>query len=842
MGAPFDRDTPTHGACRGQRQGRTDAMSWVEPQPSGDDLRATVAWTRRWRDRHRWSQERLAEALGYDVSYLAKIEQGRRRPTEQFVARLADVTETPTADILGLAGRPSAGARLPAQDGPLLGRGREVDEVSHLVIAGTHLVSLVGVPGIGKSSLAIEVASGLGDRLGDGASFVAVGEASDSASFGSAVVHGLGLVEWGGRDSGTILVEALRHRELLLVIDHVRCLPGARALVRRLLDGCPGVHVLVTGRAALGLAGEAEYLVRPLALPDPARDSVDEALSSPAVKVFVAARRRVQPDFVLDEGTMSSVVDVCARLQGHPLAISLAASATSLSAGDLAVALGGILERPTNDDCDRPLERCLGAVLDLTRDGLPCCERQLIECLGTFSAGCSLGAVEAVCSAAPGDVLAGLAGLERKNVIVATVTAEGDSRFTCMEVLRHRTVERLGTAASRHALMDRHCRYYVDLATEAEPAMTGGAGQVGCLRRLEIDHANLAAAFRWALAHRPERALRLGAALWRFYSFGRVSEGLRLIGSAVQVGGGPSVDRIRCLSGLGVLARSQGDLRRAAALFGQAAALAAEDRLTLELAFSVLNQGILALGERAYRTARNRFHDALVLYEGCGDSRGIAHVHNCLGVVAHRLADRLGASEAFLAAVARFRALDDICSVAVNASNLGWTAEADGLPTEAHQWYQEALQIWEYAGDGHGRACAMADLGRLARLEGDLVQARVLVAKAIRTFDGLGDQPLAAACRLELEAIYAEWSRRHPARRLFSARPGRAGCDPSNCDDERNRYDASVNAMSDRSLREAPDPGAPAGDHTGAASLCLSRSDAVGLSVRVGLTESGRTV
>ncbi|MCA1843744.1 MAG: tetratricopeptide repeat protein, partial [Actinobacteria bacterium] len=263
--------------------------------------------------------------------------------------------------------------------------------------------------------------------------------------------------------------------------------------------------------------------------------------------------------------------------------------------------------------------------------------------------------------------------------------------------------------------------------------------------------------------------LRLGAALWRFYSLGRISEGRRLIGLAVQSSEGCPVDLARSLNGLGVLARSQGDLEVAAATFAEARRRAAAVGAAKELALAVLNEGIVAEAQGAYDIARVHFHKAMAVSREVGDSRGIGHALNCLGVISLRFEDRLAASERFLAAIGRFRALNDSCSVAITATNLGWIAETDGELAEARQWYEETLQIWKDAGDEHGRAQALADLGRLARRVRDFSRARPLLEEALGALYRLGDRRMSAACLLELAGISLERNRRDLAGRLLGA-------------------------------------------------------------------------
>ncbi|MDQ4097199.1 MAG: tetratricopeptide repeat protein [Actinomycetota bacterium] len=747
-------------------------MTVPEPIDGGEGLAGLGLWVREWRHANRWTQEDLAEALGYDVSYVAKIERGRRRPTPQFVARVAEVTATPKQEVLTLARRPSARTRLPMPTTPLLGRAREVDEVTRLLEPPGRCVTLVGAPGIGKTSLALEVAWQMAESLRHGACFVPLGEVSDPASVSDAIIHQLGVAEQGSSDLDSLLVKILRHRNILLVLDNFEHVLGARHLIEGLVRRASCVRVLVTSREALGLEVETEYELATLPVPRPG-DCLDAAEDYAAVQMFVSKSRLARPTFVLDESNVASVVEICSRLDGLPLAISLTASASRiLSPADIAKSLRVRLELPTAAGSDPLARPRLCEALDWSWELLEPSHRRLLARLGVFVGGCSLAAAEAVCSKGDDDVLAGLAALESKSLIGATSSDEGDSRFTCLETVRRYALNKLSAEGQLGQMRDRHCSYFVAMASVGESKMLGGHDQASWLRNLESEHANLTAAFDWALARHPEKALRLAAALWRFYSMGRISEGRRLIAQSLSSTAGLPTDYIAALTGLGVLARAQGDLKVAGASFARARGLAIEGGYAPERALAVLNEGIVAEAQGAYDEAEAHFSEAAARYRATGDSRGFAHALNCLGVIALRRDDKGTATSSFLSALSRFRALNDRCSVAVTATNLGWMAETDGELGEARQWYEETLQIWEDVGDEHGRARAMASLGRLARHGREFARARTLLEQALRALHRLGDRRLAAACLLELADIAIERKHRDLAGRLVGAAEG----------------------------------------------------------------------
>ncbi len=742
------------------------------PEPA--DVEALGRWVREWRHTHRWTQERLAEALGYDVSYVAKIERGSRRPTAQFMTRLAAVAATPKDDLRRLSRRPSERFRLPVSEITLQGRDHDGAAVAELFRAGARCVTLVGAPGIGKTSLALEVAWQLAPDHRHGACFVPLAEVGDWRAVPAAVVHRLGFQEQGTRPVADLMVDSVRDQTLLLVLDNFEhVLAAADPVVERLLTETTGVRILVTSREALGLASEILYRVETLDFPDPSSATLDDAESYPAVRVFVDCSRAARPSFVLTEANRRPVAEICARLDGLPLAINLTAAASRiLSPSDIARSLRDRLELPADQSLPATLHGRLGSALDWSWELLEPSTRSLLAQLAVFVGGFSLAAAEAVCFD-HSDVLLGLTELESKCLVRATLSDEGDSRFTCLETVRRYAMVRLAERGELDELHHRHCAFFGDLAVTAEPMITGHRDQARWLRLLDEEYPNLTAAFTWALDHDPHRALAMASALSRFFSRRRLAEGRQWLRLALDRadGDGPAPAMARALTGLGLLARLQGDFEAAAQAVDEAHSLAAAHAPAADatLAAATLARGIVAEDRAEYDTAEHFFEEATALSVAIGDERGAGHGLNCLGVIALRRDDNELATGRFLDAMGRFRALDDPWSVAVSATNLGWIAETAGELSEAAVWYEECVQLRTLVGDEHGLARSEADLGRVARRRRDFPRARTRLEEALLSFHRLGDRRLAAACMLELADVAVERKRRDIAARLVGA-------------------------------------------------------------------------
>ncbi|MDQ4069545.1 MAG: tetratricopeptide repeat protein [Actinomycetota bacterium] len=638
-------------------------------------------------------------------------------------------------------------------------------------------MTLVGAPGIGKTTLALEVAWSVAEEYRDGACFVPLADVSEPDSVTAAVVQKLGLAEQGASDPEDVLIEAVRNRAMLLVLDNFEHVLTARPLVERLVLHAPRLRVLATSREALGVAGEHSYAVRPLAFPDPSGE-LEDVEGYPAVEVFVTRSRLVRPDFELTATNVRPVVEICSRLDGLPLAIAVTAAASKiLSPSDIVRSLGPRLELPADAATAALVVRRLTTALDWSWDLLQPSQQRLFARLGVFTGGYSLAAAEAVCGRDEDgeddeDILAVLGALESKSLVEAVPSRTGVSRFTSLETVRRYAEHRLRESGRLNELRERHCSYYVDLVDIAEPHLTGGGDQARCLSVLDEDYANLVAAFEWSLLERPTTALRLAATLWRFFFMRRISEGRRWLKAALEAAPGRSIDHVKALNGLSMLARHQGDLDLALDCVEQARVLAPELGAKSELALAILIQGTVADQRGAYDVAERCLEEATALYREIGEERGVGHGLNGLGVMALRRNDNQSATERFLEALNRFRALNDRWSVALTATNLGWVAEMEDELGEARDWYEESRQIREGIGDAYACAKSIADLGRVARRQENAALAAELLEQALHVFHRSGDRRLAAACLVELAAVAAQRRRRAMAARLLGAAEG----------------------------------------------------------------------
>ena len=731
------------------------------------------AWLKSRRLARRWTQDELARLLGYDVTYVRKMEWGERRPSEAFRVRLAQVLGLP-ASSLPDAEPQVRPRRLPAPSTALVGRDREVEHVLELFREGARLVTVLGAPGIGKTRLAIEVALRLEEALEAGACFVPLATVADPDGVVDAIAEALNLPRTGGAGSLERLLSGVQGQDMVLVLDNFEQLVGAAPLVGALLRDGPRLRVLVTSRQALGLAMETQFWVPPLALPTSATlPSVSELEHVAAVALFVSRARMVNPDFRLDEELALPVVEICRRLQGLPLAIELAAAtARLLPPPELLTRLGHGLDLPLASPSGAPAHQTtVRAAISWSYELLTPPERTLFARFAVFAHGCTFEALAAVCDVPSGGTggVGAAASLVGKSLLEPVPDARGGARVVALDAVRAFAFEQLELRGEVEEFQRRHAEYFAGLAEEAQQWLTG-PDLVHGLHVLEDEHANFRAAIQWALGNDPPLATRLAGALWRFWWIrGHLDEGRKALEAALAHGRGRSRVQVRALNGAGVLSRTQGFNLLAQGHLAEAATLARDIGDDEGLALALLNLGNLALHQSDLDTASSQLDEARRIYCQLGDQRGLGHVLNCLGMVQLDRGDLEGASASIQKSLELFHATRDIWSEAIASTNLGWVAYQQGQGRLARSLYEKSLAVYRSLGEGRGAANTLSNLGLAALSQGHPDKARALFQEALLTFARLGDQWGVAECLGELGVAAVELLDLELAAELFGA-------------------------------------------------------------------------
>ncbi len=474
---------------------------------------------------------------------------------------------------------------LPTELTSFIGRRDELAEVRRL-LAGSHLVTLTGVGGVGKTRLALRAAAGLARAFPDGVWLVRLDQLRQEALVAQAVAGTLGLQDRAGCSPAASLAEYLAERRLLLVLDNCEHLVGAVAkLADQLLRAAPDLRVLATSREALNIDGETVLPVPPvppLAVPEPGqRLTLAELGLFPAVVLFAQRAGQVMAGFAVSEANQAAVAGICHRLEGLPLALELAAAQTrALSAEQIDARLGDRLGLLTRGSRARPArQQTLRASIEWSHERCTEAEQLLWARVSVFAGGFELDAVEEICAdhrLTAGEMLRLLAALVDKSVLIAE-HSEGVARYRLPETLREYGQERLQQAGEYTLLRRRHRDWHEQLAARTD---TGSLSpQIAEWEaRLFRERANVRAAqdFCQAEPGEAEAGLRIAIHVWFYYYWiaGHLSEGRYRLGPALARVSEPTVWRARGLLLAGFLAVMSGDRGAAQPLVAEGADLA----------------------------------------------------------------------------------------------------------------------------------------------------------------------------------------------------------------------------------------------------------------------------
>jgi predicted ATPase/DNA-binding CsgD family transcriptional regulator len=593
----------------------------------------------------------------------------------------------------------------------LIGRDDSVAEALGLLRRDdVRLLTITGPGGIGKTRLALAVASAVAEQFADGVVFVSLQSVRDPGLVVGTIARALGLLDFEG-DLEQRLVAELDGRQLLLVADNFEQVVEAAPSLAAIVAASPTVKVAVTSRTRLRVAGEQELALGPLG-----REA--------AVRVFLERAREVRQDFRPGEADLAAIGEICDRLDCLPLAIELAAARVKLlSPTTMLTRLGHRLELLTAGARDAPARhRALRDTIGWSVELLDGRETNLFRRLSVFVGGCTLEAAEEVC----GGDLDTLGSLVDESL----VRADGE-RFAMLETIREYAGELLDSSAEAEDLRRAHAAQYLRLAEAAAPTLT----------TLESDHDNLRAALRFSLgAGDAATALQLCAVLWRFwFERGYLSEGRLWLDHALAASPEASPGRARALSGNGVLARYQGDYDRAEVLCREALELFRSLDDLRGVAEGTTGLALIRSARGDYSDAETRYREALSIYERLEDEAGIARALDrfALNLVITGEFDR--ARPLFERSIALFRRLGDSHGVALGLYGLSVT-RLPGAHLAALAQADEALDILRAVGDRRTFAKVLWNMADINADLGNTDAAASQFAESLTLFIEFGDR------------------------------------------------------------------------------------------------------
>jgi predicted ATPase/DNA-binding CsgD family transcriptional regulator len=617
---------------------------------------------------------------------------------------------------------------LPAALSTFVGRHHEMAAVAKL-LDGARLVTLVGGGGVGKTRLALQVASTAAELPDEGAWLVQLAPVDDPPLVAAAVAAALGVREQPGHPMLQALISYLSSRRLLLVLDNCEhVIDAAASLAEALLGACPGLRILATSRQALGVDGEAAWPVPPLSVPPTRKEGwgADGLTAYEAVRLFVERAKATEPSFEVSSAVTPAIAEICRRLDGMPLAIELAAARVGvLAPAEIAARLDDRFRLlSASNRTAAPRHQSLQAALEWSYDLLCEPERVLLARLSVFAGGFRLQAAEEVCTAddlQTEDVFHLLAGLVAKSLVVADTSGE-QARYRLLETIRHYGAGKLAAAGEAQALADRHAAHYTALAELAEPELTG-LHQGVWIERLEAEHPNLQAALGWSLTcGQPEQGLGLAGALGLFWVRSYLSEGRAWLDQALATNpdASPSL-RAKALWALGCLAGWADDY---------------------------------AAGIRVGK-------ESLALYQGVGDIRGMGRALQLVGSCT-LMVDPAKGRPLLRESVALARQTGDRWCLASSLGIFGLIESSQGDLAAARSALEESLALARDTQDQHNLLLALLGLGAVAFREGDHNSSETLLREGMAVGRELGNHRLASHCLIglaDLARLQGDYSR-----------------------------------------------------------------------------------
>ena len=664
-----------------------------------------------------------------DGRIVCRVDVGRARPGTGLCRLGRAIEEVPN--------------NLGRELGGFVGREHEIEQVARLFEAG-RFVTISGPPGTGKSRLAVEIAERLLGRYEDGAFFVPLAPIGDPRLMMSTLAGVIEAPIPPGSSAIDAVTSFMQSRRMLIVLDNFEHITLAAADLADVIDAAPGLQVVVTSRSRLRIASEREFPLAPLDIPREGSPQLGGEQTA-AVQLFVLRATTAQPTFRLTADNHAVISDLCQRLDGLPLAIELAAARLKLFTvaaiverldHRLGLLGGGSVEPSTHH---QSLRHAIAWSYDLLDEPA----QRLFRRLSVFRGGWSYQGAVAVSLDGVGpkpddDVLDALSLLHGASLI-RSESGQAETRFAMLESLREFAAEKLDEAGEIDTVRELHAAHLLELATHLGPKLTG-PDQGPALDRLDAELDNLRAALAYLFASRPSDALRLCAAIWRYWQMrGHLAEGSRLVAGALSAAGAeaPARDRAAARSAAGGLAYWQGNLPEAETRYEEAVALRRDMNDDVGLADALFDLAFVfdpslrpppedrertAAGIRIVEEAHRRYVEA-------GHAPGIAKAEWLLGsIVAERDLDR--ALGLLSSSVERFREQHD-------PFGLGWALHSYGLvmlrsraAESAATAFREALRLFAAAGDSSATGLLLDDFVELAKADGQTLRAARLKGAA----------------------------------------------------------------------------------------------------------------
>jgi predicted ATPase/DNA-binding CsgD family transcriptional regulator len=698
---------------------------------------------------------------------------------------------------------------LPIQLTKFIGRQQESIEIARL-LNHARLLTLTGPGGCGKTRLALRVAETVSDNFRDGVWLVELASIRDPALVPQLITQTLGIPRTPTQPALKSLLDHVQSKEMLLIVDNCEHLIADCAqLVQQILSETSKLKIMTTSREPLSVDGETIYPLSGLACPSPDAEFVDDLqnlIEYDSIQLFVDKVRAVLPYFRVSATNASSLVQICRRLDGLPLALELASALSNvLTLQEISEHLDHrftlLISRPRGDLDAR--HSTLRATIDWSHDLLSTSEQVMLRRLSVFAGGCSLATVKAVCAGEEVEyerVIDLIALLVNKSLIVAQTLERSEARYSLLETIRKYAQEKLIASGEWEGIRDRHLHCFLKLAEETDPKLRGEYQRLW-LNWFDTEYDNFRAVLAWAVeggrmdSGRVEAGLRIATSLYQFWRIrdyveeglnwckqlfveandeispvvranalvyasllagvrGQIEDQLRYTEEAVVLGEAAGEAGKQALANAlgaqGYAARNVGDYQTAFKLVMRQIQLLREvgDTYMLSLSLSLNSFAAMTIGK--YEAAHVMLDEALPLLREAGDPYRIAMVLNYMGDLARCEQNYQQAQTAYEESISLLRKIDAVRDLASALHNLGHACLHLGDIEQAKALFNESMALHQEQGNRPGMAECLLGFAALA-IVADLPAAGARLLAAAAAIGGQHITSKWAATRLEYE-------------------------------------------------------------------------------------------
>lgn len=703
---------------------------------------------------------------------LAKQPGDRYQTMEKMLADLDDpekVAGQITEILPSLKASTIPPHHLPSSPTPFIGRKEELETAQNrLVQTGTRLLTLVGIGGVGKTRLALEVGRTLLYTFPDGVFFLDLTAIQRPALLPGMIAHLINMAEEGEEALREQLLAYLSERRLLLILDNFEHLLEAASLISTILVAAPRCKILVTSREPLRLYGENLLQISPLPLPDLRQQLTFEELSRfTAVQLFADRAQAVDAEFVLTPDNIQAVAEICVRLDGLPLALELAANQIyTFSLPELVVHLNNRLSILTHGPRDRSArQQTMKGTIEWSFSLLNKTEQQAFNHLSIFSGRFSTDAAFEVVGPVS------LQSLAQKGLLQYENAPDGKLRFSMLQVIHEYAYANLTAGHAFEQLRQKHTAFYRKLAESAEPHLTG-ADQKDWFALLDIEHDNFRAILHRSLEGKdPETALHFGSILWRLWAvYSYLSEGALWLESILsQTADFKTPARAKLLFGAGRIALFQQKLALAGQRFNQSLDLYRELPDQSGQATLLNSLGEIAIMQDAPNQAGSLFREALALFQAEKDKTGIAQTLTHLGQLAFVQEEYEKANDFLLQSLEMGKGTATLETTAIKLNGLGEIARMQARYDEAAAYYEQALALYRQLNYSMGQAAILHNLGQVKLAQEKFPEAAALFRQSLGLLRTMEEKVIIGWNLAGLGAALLNLGNAKHAVRLFSA-------------------------------------------------------------------------